>query len=292
MRYPSALSLALGLALGLVASVQAQSAVILQSSLQLAVCLSDWDGAIARASQLEQLPDLPVKTQAELVVFRRQMQLLRQNQTALSNTPACQPVLEGFGLPGYSGRPLQLERAVVSRAGLDSSTLIPDRTLQQLEALWQAGGVSTDIPLGPLDNARRINTRSGNGVSTGMVSRRVDVHAFLAAEGDTPSLALDVVQQRPGLLYTDDSSLLFLFDAEGHLLGEARTTSALQPRLAAMRLPTTGAYYAAVTTPQQRPVLDETGTLTGWQGIGTSAVAYTLTVRGVTPSPELGVGGR
>ncbi|MGB5973797.1 MAG: hypothetical protein WBG38_10775 [Nodosilinea sp.] len=286
------MSLALGLALGLVASVQAQSAVSLQSSLQLAVCLSDWDGAIARASQLEQLPDLPVKTQAELVVFRRQMQLLRQNQTALSNTPACQPVLEGFGLPGYSGRPLQLERAVVSRAGLDSSTLIPDRTLQQLEALWQAGGVSTDIPLGPLDNARRINTRSGNGVSTGMVSRRVDVHAFLAAEGDTPSLALDVVQQRPGLLYTDDSSLLFLFDAEGHLLGEARTTSALQPRLAAMRLPTTGAYYAAVTTPQQRPVLDETGTLTGWQGIGTSAVAYTLTVRGVTPSPELGVGGR
>ena len=287
--------LAVTLGLVLVAAVpgQAQFTAILRSSLQLAVCLNDWDSAIAQTSNLEQVPDLPVKTQAELVLLRRQLQLLRQNQAVVTNIEACQPVLEGFGLPGYSGRPLQFERAAASRVGLSSSTLVPDQTIRQLEALWQAGlGVSADTPLDPLAEARRINTRSGSGVSTGAVSRRIDVYAFLGAEGDTPSLDLDVIQQRPGLLYTDDSSLLFLFDAQGRLLGEARTTSAIQPRLDNLSLPATGVYYAAVTTPQHRPVLDEGGFIIGWQGIGTSAVTYTLTVRGVTPSPELGVGGR
>ncbi|MGB3308776.1 MAG: hypothetical protein WBG32_11975 [Nodosilinea sp.] len=285
--------MALGLALMAAVPVQAQSTATLQSSLQLAVCLNDWDSAIAHARAIEQMPDLPVKNQAELVVLRRQMQLLRQNQVVLTNIEACQPVLEGFGLPGYSGRPLQLERAAASRVGLSSATLIPDQTIRQLEAFWQAGlGVSADTPLDPLAEARRINTRSGSGVSTGAVSRYVDVYAFLGAEGDTASLALDVIQQRPGILYTDDSALLFLFDAEGRLLSEARTTSVLQPRLETGPLPAAGVFYAAVTTPQHRPVLDEGGFIIGWQGIGTSAVTYTLTLRGVTPSPELGAGNR
>lgn len=292
-RFWDALPIVLGLALVVAVPVQAQSTAILRSSLQLAVCLNDWDSAIARAGDLEKVPDLPVKTQAELVVLRRQMQLLRQNQAVLTNIDVCQPVLEGFGLPSYSGRPLQLERAAASRVGLSSSTLIPDQTIRQLEAFWQAGlGVSADTPLDPLAEARRINTRSGSGVSTGAVSRYVDVYAFLGAEGDTASLDLDVIQQRPGILYTDDSALLFLFDSEGRLLGEARTTSVLQPRIETGPLPATGVFYAAVTTPQHRPVLDEGGFVTGWQGIGTSAVTYTLTLRGVTPSPELGVGGR
>ncbi|MGB3201660.1 MAG: hypothetical protein WBA99_12200 [Nodosilinea sp.] len=273
--------------------VQAQSTAVLQSSLALAVCLSDWDSAIARTSDLEQVPGLPIKTQADLVIVRRQLQRLRQNQAIVTDIPACQPVLEGFGLPGYTGRPLQLERAAASQVGLDSATLIPDRTIQQLEAFWQASlNVSADTSLAPLGEARRINTRSGSGVSTGAVSRRVDLYAFLGAAGDVPSLSLDVIEQRQGLLYTDDSSLLFLFDAEGRLLGEARATSTVPPRLEAISLPATGVYYAAVTTPQHRPVLDEGGFITGWQGIGTSAVTYTLTVRGVTPSPELGAQGR
>ncbi|MGG6237943.1 hypothetical protein ACQ4N7_04830 [Nodosilinea sp. AN01ver1] len=292
-RVGNALPIVLGLALAAAVPAQAQSTAILRSSLQLAVCLNDWDSAIARAGELEKVPDLPIKTQAELVILRRQMQVLRQNQAVVTNIDACQPVLEGFGLPGYSGRPLQLERAAASQVGLSSSTLIPDQIIRQLEAFWQAGlGVSADTPLDPLAEARRINTRSGSGVSTGAVSRYVDVYAFLGAEGDTPSLDLDVIQQRPGLLYTDDSSLLFLFDTAGRLLAEARTTSALQPQLDNLPLPATGVYYAAVTTPQHRPVLDAGGFITGWQGIGTSAVTYTLTVRGVTPSPQLGVGGR
>ena len=292
-RFWDALPIALGLALVAAVPVQAQSTAILQSSLQLAVCLNDWDSAIARAGELEKVPGLPVKTQAELVILRRQMQLLRQNQAVVTNIDACQPVLAGFGLPGYSGRPLQLERAAASQVGFSSSTLIPDQTIRQLEAFWQAElGVSANTPLDPLAQARRINTRRGSGVSTGAVSRRVDVYAFLGAEGDTPSLELQVIEQRPGLLYTDDNALLFLFDAEGRLLSEARTTSALQPRLEAVPLPATGVYYAAVTTPQHRPVLNEGGYVTGWAGIGTSAVTYTLTVRGVTPSPSLGAGTR
>lgn len=286
-------NIALGLALLVGVPVQAQSPAVLQSSLELAACLNDWDNAIARTSDLEQIPGLPAKTQAELVILRRQLQRLRQHQAVVTNVTACQPVLEGFGLPNYTGRPLQLERAAAAGVGLTPSTLIPDRLLSQLEAFWQAGlNVSTNIPIAPLDEARRVNTRSGSGVSTGAVSRRVDLYAFLAAAGDAPSLDLDVIEQRQGLLYTDDSSLLFLFDAEGRLLGEARPSSDLQPRLENLILPATGVYYAAVTTPQHRPVLDGDGFITGWQGIGTSAVTYTLTIQGLTPSPALGSWGR
>jgi hypothetical protein len=167
--------------------------------------------------------------------------------------------------------------------------VVPDQELRQYEALWQAGlGVTANTTLAPLAVAQRINTRTGSGLSTGAVSRRADVHAFVAAQGDIASLSLAITQQRPGLLYTDDQALLFLFDSEGRLLGEAQSTPASPPRLEALSLPATGIYYAAVTTPQHRPVLDGGGFITDWQGIGTDAVNYTLTVTGLTPSNELG----
>lgn len=286
-----ALGIALGLSLAAAMPVRGQSTAIIQDSLQLAVCLNDWDTAIAHVSQLEQVPGLPVITRAELVTFRRQMQLFRQNQTAITNIDGCGPVLAGFGLPGYTGRPLQIDRALYSSVGLGASGVESDQMIRQEEALWQAGlGVTADTPLDPLVAARRINTRSGSGVSTGAVSRWVDVYAFLGAQGDVASLAIDVIQQRPGLLYTDDSSLVFLFDAEGRLLAKLPSPSAPQSRIEAISLPATGIYYAAVTTPQHQPVLDERGVIIGWQGIGTSAVTYTLTLNGLTPSPQIGTG--
>lgn len=282
-------AIALLAAFALATPARGQSTTPLQASLQLAVCLNDWDSAIARASQLEKAPGLPIKTVAQLVTLRRQMQVFRQNQTVVSPIDGCEPVLAGFGLPGYTGRPLDFDRGVYSSVGGGSPRVVSDQTLRQYEALWQAGlGVTTDTPLDPLAAARRINTRSGSGVSTGAVSRWIDVYAFLGAEGDTPNLALDVVQQRQGILYADDRSLLFLFDSEGRLMAEARTTPELQSRLEAVTLPATDIYYAAVTTPEHRPVLDEHGFIIGWQAIGTSAITYTLTLSELTPSPRLG----
>ncbi|TVQ11275.1 MAG: hypothetical protein EA368_05865 [Leptolyngbya sp. DLM2.Bin27] len=282
-------AIALLATLALATPARGQSTAALQASLQLAVCLNDWDRAIARASQLEAAPGLPIKTVAQLIALRRQMQVYRQNQTVVNNISGCEPVLAGFGLPGYTGRPVEIERALYSSFGIGSPRVISDQTIRQQEALWQAGlGVTVDTPLNPLAAARRINTRRGSGVSTGAVSRWIDVYAFLGAEGDTPTLVLDVVQQRQGILYADDSSLLFLFDSAGRLLAEARTTAAQQPRLEAITLPATDVYYIAVTTPEHRPILDADGFITGWQGIGTSAVTYTLTLSGLTPSPQLG----
>jgi hypothetical protein len=282
-------AIALLAALALASPARGQSTATRQASLQLAVCLNDWDSAIAHASQLEAAPGLSIKTQAQLVNLRRQMQVYRQNQTLVSPIPGCESVLAGFGIPGYPGRPLEIDRALYSSLGVGSPRVISDQTIRQQEALWQAGlGVTADTPLNPLAAARRINTRRGSGVSTGAVSRWIDTYAFLGAEGDIADLALDVVEQRQGILYADDSSLLFLFDSEGRLLAEARTTRAMQPRLDAITLPATGIYYAAVTTPEHRPVLDENGFITGWQGIGASAVTYTLTLSGLTPSPQLG----
>lgn len=282
-------AIALLAAFALATPARGQSTTPLQASLQLSVCLNDWDSAIAHASQLEQVPGLPIKTRAELVGFRRQMQLFRQNQTVVSPIDGCEPVLAGFGLPGYTGRPLDFDRGVYSSVGGGSPRVVSDQTLRQYEALWQAGlGVTADTPLAPLAEAQRVNTRSGSGVTTGAVSRRIDIYAFLGAQGDSADLDLTVIQQRRGLLYTDDAALLWLFDAEGRLLAEARTTTAHPPRLATVPLSATGVYYAAVTTPQHRPILDADGFITGWQGIGTSAITYTLTLSGLTPSPRLG----
>jgi hypothetical protein len=269
-----------------------QTTATVQEALQLAVCLNDWDSAIDRTLQLEQVPGIPIKTQAQLVQFRRQMQVWRQNQTAVSNISGCEPVLAGFGIPGYTGRPLEVERALAN-AGLIDPIVVPDVILQEQAALWQASlGVTADTPLAPLAAAQRINTRTGSGVSTGAVSRRVDIYAFVAAQGDLADFSLTVTQQRQGLLFTDAQALLFLFDAEGRLLAEARTTAATSPRLTGLPLPSTGGYYIAVTTPEHRPVLDDGGFIVGWQGIGTSAITYTLTLTGLTPSPQLGIAAR
>ncbi|MFQ4136818.1 hypothetical protein PGN35_010905 [Nodosilinea sp. PGN35] len=282
--------IALVVALATATPARSQTTATRQAALQLAVCLNDWDSAIAHASQLEEGADLPLKTRAQLVGFRRQMQLFRQNQTVVSPIDGCEPVLAGFGLPGYSGRPLDFDLGVYSSVGGGSPRVVPDQVLRQYEALWQAGlGVTAATPLAPLAEARRVNTRSGSGVTTGAVSRRIDIYAFLGAQGDSADLDLTVIQQRPGLLYTDDAALLWLFDATGRLLAEARSTATHSPRLAAVPLTATGVYYAAVTTPQHRPILDADGVITGWQGIGTSAITYTLTIDGLTPSPALGL---
>lgn len=279
-------------ALASAAPALGQTTATVQGALQLAVCLNDWDSAIARTSQLEQVPGLPIKTQAQLVQFRRQMQVWRQNQTVVSNISGCEPVLAGFGIPGYTGRPPEIERALAN-AGLIDPIVIPDIVLRRQAALWQASlGVTADTPLEPLAAARRINTRTGSGISTGAVSRRVDIYAFVAAQGDLADLSLTVTQQRQGLLFTDAQALLFLLDAEGRLLAEARATPTAPPRLTALPLPSTGGYYIAVTTPEHRPVLDDGGFIVGWQGIGTSAITYTLTLTGLTPSPHLGVAAR
>ncbi|PZV10120.1 MAG: hypothetical protein DCF32_00515 [Leptolyngbya sp.] len=272
------------------APAHGQSTAVVQEALRLAVCLNDWDSAIAHSSQLEQVPELPIKTRAQLVTFRRQMQLFRQNQTVVSPIDGCEPVLAGFGLPGYSGRPLDFDRGVYSSVGRGTPVVAADQTLRQYEALWQAGlGVTADTPLSPLAEAQRVNTRSGSGVTTGAVSRRIDIYAFLGAQGDSASLDLTVIQQRPGVLYTNDAAQLFLFDAAGRLLSAGRTTAGQEPYLGAKPLSATGVYYAAVTTPEHRPILDEGGFITGWQGIGTSAITYTLTIEGLTPSLELGL---
>jgi hypothetical protein len=272
------------------APAHGQSTAIVQDALRLSVCLNDWDSAIAQASQLEQVPELPIKTQAQLVTFRRQMELFRQNQTVVSPIDGCEPVLAGFGLPGYTGRPLDFDRGVYSSIGRGAPVVAADQTLRQYEALWQAGlGVTADTPLSPLAEAQRVNTRSGSGVTTGAVSRRIDIYAFLGAQGDSADLDLTVIQQRPGVLYTNDAAQLFLFDAAGRLLSAGRTTAGQEPYFAAIPLSATGVYYAAVTTPEHRPILDEGGFITGWQGIGTSAITYTLTIDGLTPSPELGL---
>ncbi|MDA0268999.1 MAG: hypothetical protein O3A14_19065, partial [Cyanobacteria bacterium] len=57
--------------------------------------------------------------------------------------------------------------------------------------------------------------------------------------------------------------------------------------LEAVVLPRTGRYYVAVTTYNNDPILNERGTIIGWTQTGGSAVEYTLTISGATPTQEL-----
>ncbi|RMD99499.1 MAG: hypothetical protein D6812_11485, partial [Deltaproteobacteria bacterium] len=63
-----------------------------------------------------------------------------------------------------------------------------------------------------------IDVSSGSGVVSGHVDVGHMVFAFQAFAGDVIDIDIDVTAIFPGTSYTDDDSMLYLFDKEGHLL--------------------------------------------------------------------------
>jgi hypothetical protein len=261
-----------------------------RSNLQLAVCLSDWNSAIEQVNQMLDAPTLHPMDQATLAVLRRQFQRDRLDGVIRPPDQACDQVLTGFGRSGFTPlQPLALETALLATLGQSNLQVVPDQQARRGQALHAAGlSYLEPTPLEPLSPAQRINTRPGSGVSAGAVSRGVNVYSFLGQEGDTITLDITVTDIRQGMLYYDDDSQLFLFDSEGRLIADNDDFTRLESRIRDVTLPRTGVYYAAVTTYNHSPVLNGDRQIVRWQGLGGSAIDYTLTITGLTPVDQVG----
>jgi hypothetical protein len=258
--------------------------------LQVAVCLRDWDHAVDLIGNLIASPDISSEQRSHLVGIRHQLQetLLRHEAIPVS-LGQCETLLAVYGQPLPTVVPsLDWQRGFYSALITPNFNPVPDQTARQQAAAQQAGltqMVDTEIPA--LSPANILQTRTGSGVSAGAVSTGVNVFVFSGAVGDRVSLDVKVTNVHPGRLYTDDDSQLFLFDSEGTLLVENDDLSRLQSQIAEFALPQTGAYYIAVTTYNNDPILDSAQRITGWNGNGGSNIEYTLTVTGLTPTADL-----
>jgi hypothetical protein len=276
---------ALSTFLALPSSAATPSPESLFNDLQLAICLNNWDSAVSLAGSLIASPDLTPAYRENLVDLRNQLQTYQQRNSVIVPPPGCNALVSR----NVAAAPNQdaFEVDSFSELGVDQRPVIPDQSARQLAAAERAGLTALqDTPISALSPALLIQTPTGTGISAGSVAKNVDVFSFLGRENDLVTLEINVTDVLPGSLYTDDDSQIFLFDSEGTLLAENDDLSRLQSQIQDFALPATGVYYIAITTYNNDPILDSIRRITGWTGNGGSAVEYTLTVRGLTPSNQ------
>jgi hypothetical protein len=288
----SAMVLALGLAMlwqpGLAKSAMAsESLADLRGQLEVSVCSNNWSMAIQQANALIASPYISSQDRAELVSFRHRLQRYQQQGLTVDYISGCDaalaPLLTTVPTPTH---PLQLDRALTLALG--EPDLTPDQTARQIAARQRAGLNYRQPSLVPeLSPSRLMDTAQGVGISAGAIGQGVEVFAFVGGQGDLVTIDLTVTRILAGLTYTDDDSQLYLFNSRGYLLAANDDFRGLQSRLANINLPNSGFYYIAVTTYNKTPLLSPAGQLVEWQNQGNSAIEYTLTVTGLTPSEQL-----
>jgi hypothetical protein len=293
MRQRIGLSLAaLVLGGGMVAApgaARATSVDTLQRQLKTAVCLNDWSAAIDHSSALIAIPRLTTTARHHLVDFRHQLQEYRRRRMVFNAIPNCEAQLAQYLTTVPTPRPpLLLDRALYSVFGLGEPDLTPDQRAQQNFAHRQAGLQEIHpTPWPQLSPALLMDTTLGSAVSAGAVGQGVEVFAFVGGQGDRITIDLNVTRVLPGLAYTDDDSQLYLFNDQGYLIAANDDFVGLRSRLANVSLPTSGLYYLAVTTYNNTPILSPNRQIEGWTNDGGSAIEYTVTVTGLTPSRQL-----
>lgn len=261
----------------------------LQRQLVTAICLENWPVALDRTSALIASPAVNTSDRNDLVAFRHRLQQFHERQAILDAVPNCEAHLAQYldTVPTPSW-PLRLERALYSVRGLGEPDLTPDQLARQLMGRRQADLVDhAPTAIAPLSPARLIGTATGSGVSAGIVGEDVEVFAFVGGQGDRVTIDLRVTDIFPGLRYTDDDSQIFLFDSDGRLIAANDDFHGLQSRLNSVPLPQTGIYFLAVTTYNNTPELGPNREILGWTEDGGSAISYTLTLTGLTPSGQL-----
>jgi hypothetical protein len=279
--------------LGSSAGVGANTLAIAHEQMLRAVCLNDWAAAIALTAPLIAADDVTPAYRQSMVELRDIFEVYRVNGTVIPDINNCQQVLQRYVLVNQVPiEPLDWATAIDSilNDGLGSPSPVT-RAVRQREAATIADldrFEVYDIPA--LAPALPISLLTGSGVSAGTVTSGQEIYTFFAGLGDRVTLDVDVVRVLPGSLYEDDDTQLYLFDANGRLLAENDDVVSgvdLQSRLEDVVLPRTGRYYVAVTTYNNDPILNERGQIVGWAQTGGSAVEYTLTVSGATPTEAL-----
>jgi hypothetical protein len=255
-----------------------------------AVCLNDWDGAIALTGPLIAADKITPSYRQALVELRDQLEEFRVQGTVIPAIDNCEAVLRRYALESQvPGEPLDWAEALNSLFNDGRGAPPPITRVERQENATTVADLDRyevyEIPA--LIPALTISLQTGSGVSAGLVSNSPQVFTFFAGLGDRVDIDVDVTRVFPGSLYEDDDTQLFLFDAEGKLLAQNDDFDGLQSRLANTILPRTGRYYVAVTTYNNDPILDPQGYILGWANTGGSALEYTLTISGATPTQEL-----
>ncbi|NER78848.1 MAG: hypothetical protein F6K42_04570 [Leptolyngbya sp. SIO1D8] len=288
------ISITLG-SLGLSGVAQATTTDELHENLLRAVCLNDWEGAIALVNPLIAIPDLTSSYRQSLVTLRDQLTEFAKVGTVIPEIEHCGVVLQRY-VPAseVSGRSPDWPVAITSVLGTqilsspfnNQGSQIAGETISNSDAV-DSDTANTDSLLA-LSPAVWVDMETGSAVSAGIADSYPYIHAFLGGLGDLVTLDVDVTRMLPGAMMQTDNIQLFLFDATGTLIADNDNDGeSLQSQLEDFQLPQTGRYYVAVTTYDNAPILDDADRILGWPLTGSGAVEYTLTIRGVTPSADL-----
>ncbi len=128
--------------------------------------------------------------------------------------------------------------------------------------------------------ATEIDFVGGRGIGEGSVARSFDAFWFELQEGARISMEILVTEEREGVRFTDDDSMLFLFDSRGKLLasdddGGPGSTS----RIDEIRLEGGNRYYAVVTTFPNEPETSPGGVFDTLGDLGSSDISFELHIR-------------
>ncbi|MEO1589939.1 MAG: hypothetical protein AAFU71_01470 [Cyanobacteria bacterium J06632_22] len=262
------------------------------TQLDEAVCLNQWDDAIALTGVLLALPDISPNYRVTLLGFREELTELRAFEAVVPHSSSCDRT-EALTL----SPPITAQANATSdfdwRRGIAAITQ-SNRQIVQLDPTPN-DLVNPPIPLALLDSAPialadaiPLDTRDGFSVVAGAITpNRQQSYAFVARVGDRLTLDLDVTRIAVDAGITGEDSHLFLFDETGRLVSENDDADGRQSRIDRVVVLDTQVYYAVVTSHNNLPILDSDNQLAGWTGTGSTQFDYTLTLTGATPSGEI-----
>ncbi len=133
----------------------------------------------------------------------------------------------------------------------------------------------------PFGSATPLDLSTGSGLASGTVSTGNQIYSFMAKAGDLLSLDVDVTEMLPGVGYTDDDSVLYLYNSSGQILavGEDKLDS-YASRILNYLVGADDTYYAAITTFGNEPIvqLGAVNTLLGFEQTGLSNIVYDFSI--------------
>jgi hypothetical protein len=261
---------------------QAQSTTLFD--LDQAICANDWSRAIQTVGMLVADERTSNEDRNALLSLRRQLEQYRSENVIVADAQACDranPYLLETNVPPAPGaQPLGWDRAVAEVTNNQYSTEVITETDEFTLplSLGDRAGLSPAVP---------VDLSTGLNVVSGHVGSGHEVYGFIARMGDRLDASVQVIEVMTGSLYTSDDSQLFIFDAQGNLIGEADDTSGQQSSISSLTIPRTDLYFAVVTSYNNDPIFNSDNRIMGWQDNGGGRFDYTLSISGVTPTSEL-----
>ncbi len=160
--------------------------------------------------------------------------------------------------------------ATEERTELESSSL-PDSDTPTLFGDLPVATASSRFP-----DAVPVRIDGGQGRASATVGEGHAAFRFQGTEESDVEIEVVVTSVLQGTLYSDDDSMLYLFDGEGRLVAEDDDSGNGYASLLRTELPATGRYYAVVTTYNNKPNLSDRGYLIDFPDNGKSRIEFDL----------------